>query len=428
MRFSNFFIPTKKEVPSDAKLKSHILMIRSGMIRMESSGIYSWLPLGYRILSKIKKIIETEHSLNHVHQMLMPTIQSSEIWKISNRYDSYGKEMLKITDRHNKELLYGPTNEEMITVLGKDYIKSYKNLPLYLYHIQSKFRDEIRPRFGVMRAREFIMKDAYSFDINKADALKTYEIFFNMYLKIFSSLGINIIPVKALSGEIGGDLSHEFHLICNSGESDIVFEEDLVNSKTNLSYHFYKKYYSSTIEYFNNNPETDKKLISKKSIELGHIFLFGKKYSSAFDFKVNSSDNTFNPYMGSYGIGLSRIPAAIIESSNDSKGIVWPKEISPFEIMILNLKSNNELCYNFCNTLYEKLMMNDIDTIYDDRDERVGIKFSDADLIGIPIQIIIGKSFEEEGTIQLKYRKSGIIKDFKADNFINNIIEILDND
>ena len=224
MRLTNFFIPTKKEVPSDAKLKSHILMIRSGMIRMESSGIYSWLPLGYRILSKIQKIIEREHSLNNVHQMLMPTIQTSEIWKLSDRYDSYGKEMLKITDRHNKELLYGPTNEEMITVIGKDYIKSYKNLPLYLFHIQSKFRDEIRPRFGVMRAREFIMKDAYSFDANKIDAQKTYKFFFNMYLEIFSKLGINIIPVKALSGEIGGNLSHEFHIISESGESNIVFE------------------------------------------------------------------------------------------------------------------------------------------------------------------------------------------------------------
>ena len=428
MRFTNFFIPTKKEVPSDAKLKSHILMIRSGMIRMESSGIYSWLPLGYRILSKIQKIIEIEHSLNNVHQMLMPTIQTSEIWKLSDRYDSYGKEMLKITDRHNKELLYGPTNEEMITVIGKDYIKSYKNLPLYLFHIQSKFRDEIRPRFGVMRAREFIMKDAYSFDVNKIDAQKTYEIFFNMYLKIFSKLGINIIPVKALSGEIGGDLSHEFHIISESGESDIVLEEGLINTKPDLDYDFYKKFYSSTIEYFNDNSEKDIKLISKKSIELGHIFLFGKKYSSAFEFKVNSADGHFNPFMGSYGIGLSRIPAAIIECSNDPKGIIWPKEISPFQIMILNLKTNNELCNNFCESLYKKLIMIDKDTLYDDRDERVGIKFSDADLIGIPVQIIIGKSFEEEETIQLKFRKNGIIKDFKADYFINNIIKILEND
>ncbi|MDC3091795.1 proline--tRNA ligase, partial [Rickettsiales bacterium] len=227
MKLSKFFIPTQKESPSEAKINSHILMIRSGMIKMESSGIYTWLPLGFRVLEKIRKIIEIEHERLNINQFLMPTIQSSEIWKTSNRYDSYGKEMLRITDRHNKDLLYGPTNEEMVTSIGTDLIKSYKTLPLYLYHIQTKFRDEIRPRFGVMRAREFIMKDAYSFDIDKINALKTYEMFFNLYICIFEKMGLDIVPVQALSGEIGGDISHEFHILCNTGESNIYIDDKI---------------------------------------------------------------------------------------------------------------------------------------------------------------------------------------------------------
>ena len=233
MKLSKFFIPTKKESPSEAKIKSHILMIRSGMIKMESSGIYTWLPLGFKVLEKIKKIIEKEHELYCVNQFLMPTLQSSEIWKKSGRYDSYGKEMLRITDRHNKDLLYGPTNEEMVTSIGSELIKSFKTLPLYLYHIQTKFRDEIRPRFGVMRAREFVMKDAYSFDIDKNKALITYEMFFNLYISIFKKMGLNIIPVRALSGEIGGDISHEFHVLCDSGESNIYYDEQV--KKVNLN-------------------------------------------------------------------------------------------------------------------------------------------------------------------------------------------------
>ena len=280
MKLSKFFIPTKKESPSEAKIKSHILMIRSGMIKMESSGIYTWLPLGFKVLEKIKKIIEKEHELCEVNQFLMPTIQSSEIWKKSGRYDSYGKEMLRITDRHNKDLLYGPTNEEMVTSIGSDLIKSFKALPLYLYHIQTKFRDEIRPRFGVMRAREFIMKDAYSFDIDKNKALITYEMFFNLYISIFEKMGLNIIPVRALSGEIGGDISHEFHILCDSGESNIYYDENV--KKVNLkdkNYSFYKHNYSSTDDFFDKLEDKPEKLIIKKSIEIGHIFLFGTKYS-----------------------------------------------------------------------------------------------------------------------------------------------------
>ena len=407
MKLSKFFIPTKKESPSEAKIKSHILMIRSGMIKMESSGIYTWLPLGFKVLEKIKKIIEREHELCDVNQFLMPTIQSSEIWKTSSRYDSYGKEMLRITDRHNKDLLYGPTNEEMVTSIGSDLIKSYKALPLYLYHIQTKFRDEIRPRFGVMRAREFIMKDAYSFDIDKAKALITYEMFFNLYISIFEKMGLDIIPVRALSGEIGGDISHEFHILCDSGESNICFDEQV--KEANLkekNFNFYKKNYSSTDDFFDKIEEKPKKLNIKKSIEIGHIFLFGTKYSQSFNFKINSSSGSITPYMGSYGIGLSRIPAAVIELNNDEKGIVWPKEIAPFSLIILNLKPDDNVCLEFCEKLYLSLKEKQIDILLDDRSERIGIKFSEADLIGIPLQVIVGNEYKENKNIQIKVRKN----------------------
>ena len=407
MKFSKFFIPTQKESPSEAKINSHILMIRSGMIKMESSGIYTWLPLGYRVLKKIRKIIEIEHERSDINQFLMPTIQSSEIWKISNRYDSYGKEMLRITDRHNKDLLYGPTNEEMVTSIGTDLIKSYKTLPLYLYHIQTKFRDEIRPRFGVMRAREFIMKDAYSFDIDKTNALKTYEMFFNLYISIFEKMGLDIIPVQALSGEIGGDISHEFHILCNTGESNIYINDKIKNASFNeKNYEFYQQNYSSTDDFFEKLNNKPKDLISKKSIEIGHIFLFGTKYTESFNFKVNTSSGPIKPYMGSYGIGLSRIPAALIELNNDERGIVWPKQIAPFDVIIINLKSDDKICSVFSEKLYLSLKEKKIDVILDDRHERIGIKFSEADLIGIPIQVIIGNEYKENKIIQIKERKN----------------------
>ncbi len=407
MKFSNFFIPTIKENPTDAKLISHNLMLRSGMIKQETSGIYSWMPLGFRVLKKIISIIENEHDKIGVNQILMPTIQSSDIWKISNRYDSYGKEMLKIQDRNSKELLYGPTNEEMITSIGKQFIKSYKHLPRYFYHIQSKFRDEIRPRFGVMRAREFLMKDAYSFDIDKKNAEKTYENFFILYLNIFKKLGLPILPVRALSGEIGGDLSHEFHLVVNSGESEIFIDENILkNDFKKYNFSSIKNITSYTDDYFN-EIKTPNSLINYKSIELGHIFLFGTKYSDPFDFNIDSEAGKIKPYMGSYGIGVSRIPAAIIELFHDKKGIIWPNEISPFQVSIINLISTDSECTNFCNEIYSLFQSNKIEVLYDDRKERPGIKFADHDLIGIPLQIIVGKSFLSDNKITLKSRKDG---------------------
>ncbi|MFL2662096.1 MAG: proline--tRNA ligase [Alphaproteobacteria bacterium] len=406
MKYSNFFISTQKDVSKDVKLISHSLMLKSGMIRQETSGIYSWLPIGFRVLKKVIEIIEEIHNHHNINQILMPTIQSADIWKKSNRYESYGKEMLKITDRHDKELLYGPTNEEMITAIGKHYLKSYKELPLNLYHIQSKFRDEIRPRFGVMRAREFLMKDAYSFDLTDEDCHRTYINYFRMYLLIFRELGIPIIPVKAPSGEIGGSLSHEFHLIVDSGESEIYFSEELLeNNLLDLEDSELINIRSYTSDFDNLNIEKDK-LIKKKSIELGHIFLFGQKYSKPFDLQVDTMNGKIFPYMGSYGIGISRIPAAVIEKYHDNKGIVWPKEISPFQLTIINLLTRDESCCNYANSLYENLKKKKLDIFLDDRDESAGKKFADADLSGIPLKLIIGKKFLNDNLISMTLRSS----------------------
>ena len=404
MKFSNFFIPTLKESPSDVKMRSHDLMIRSGMIRQETSGIYSWMPLGYRVLKKIIDKVEFLHNKNGINQILMPTIQSSDIWRISNRYDTYGKEMLRIIDRNNKDLLYGPTNEEMITAIGKQYIKSYKNLPRKFYHIQTKFRDEIRPRFGVMRAREFLMKDAYSFDIDDINGENTYCDFFRLYFKIFNQLGIPVIPVRAPSGEIGGNLSHEFHLIVSSGESEIFLDSKLLNKNFgSFKLNQILNLDSYTDDYFK-KIENKKDLKKFRSIELGHIFLFGTKYSSSFNFNVDSENGKFMPFMGSYGIGISRIPAAAIEFSNDNDGIIWPKALSPFSVHLINLNVNDPECLEFCEKFYKEFQKKNIEIIYDDRNERPGKKFSDADLIGIPLQVICGNSFKKDREISILKR------------------------
>ena len=426
MKYSEFFIPTQKEKSSDAKIKSHILMIKSGMIRQETSGIYSWLPLGFRILQKIIKIIEKFHEAAGVNQILMPTIQSADIWKQSDRYETYGKEMLRIIDRHEKELLYGPTNEEMITVLAKSFIKSYKNLPRYFFHIQSKFRDEIRPRFGVMRAREFLMKDAYSFDLDEKSGEKTYLMFFKLYLKIFKELGINVIPVRAPAGEIGGNLSHEFHLIVESGESEIYLDESLISSDfNNYSIDDVMALSSYTDEFFKTN-EIKLNLKKFKSIELGHIFLFGNKYSKSFNFFVDGEKDKFFPFMGSYGIGVSRIPAAVIESSNKKDGVIWPKNISPFSSIILNLDHKSDSVNKFCEEIYSSLKDDGIDILYDNRNERPGVKFSDAELMGIPLIIIIGKNYLNKQSITLINKYSNIEIDVPKSEAKNEIKRFID--
>ena len=405
MKFSNFFIPTSRDNPSDAKLISHKLMLRSGMIRQETSGIYTWLPLGYKVLNKIIRIVEKAHAEANINQILMPTIQNAEIWKISNRFNSYGKEMLRIIDRNSKELLYGPTNEEMITSIGKQYIKSYKDLPLFLYHIQSKFRDEIRPRHGVMRAREFLMKDAYSFDLGINEAKLTYFKFYELYMEIFKKIGLSVFPVRAPSGEIGGDLSHEFHLIVPGGESSIYVNETLSDEKKKLDFGLLENINSFTDDYYEKvSPLPNMK--KKTSIELGHIFLFGTKYSKTFNFDVDTNKGKIYPFMGSYGIGISRIPAAIIEAFNDEKGILWPREVVPFDFSIINLMTENTETTELCDSIYNKYIK-EFDILYDERNERPGIKFTDHDLMGIPIHLIVGKNLVNSKEVSIKERQTG---------------------
>ena len=378
-------------------------MLRSSMIRQHTSGIYTWLPLGFKVLKNIENIIRNNQDEIGCNEMLMSTIQSSELWKKSGRYADYGKEMLRITDRHDNDLLYGPTNEEVITDLFSDYVNSYKGLPKYLYHIQWKFRDEIRPRFGVMRGREFLMKDAYSFDLTEEAAFETYKKFFRSYLKTFLDLGLQPIPVKAATGAIGGDLSHEFQILANTGESELAYDSKLVDS--NL---YEKSYEEITTMYSASDEMIDKSksdVIIGRGIEVGHIFNFGTKYTKPLEcFVLNQDGKRITPYMGSYGIGVSRLTAAIIEAFHDDKGIKWPINISPFKInIIMQLNSDYisdvESIYNLLITKYDNVSL-------DDRDLSIGRKIKDSELIGIPWTLIIGNNFKEKGQIELISRSN----------------------
>ena len=403
MKLSNLLFNSLKESPKEAKIISHQLMLRSSMIRQHTSGIYTWLPLGFKVLKNIENIIRNNQDEIGCNEMLMSTIQSSELWKKSGRYEDYGKEMLRITDRHDNDLLYGPTNEEVITDLFSDYVNSYKGLPKYLYHIQWKFRDEIRPRFGVMRGREFLMKDAYSFDLTEEAAFETYKKFFRSYLKTFLDLGLQPIPVKAATGAIGGDLSHEFQILANTGESELAYDSKLVDS--NL---YEKSYEEITTMYSASDEMIDKSksdVIIGRGIEVGHIFNFGTKYTKPLEcFVLNQDGKRITPYMGSYGIGVSRLTAAIIEAFHDDKGIKWPINISPFKINII-IQSNSdyiadvESIYNLLITKYDNVSL-------DDRDLSIGRKIKDSELIGIPWTLIIGNNFKEKGQIELISRSN----------------------
>ena len=426
MKLSDYFLKPRKDIPSDATLISHKLMIKSSMIKQTTSGIYAWLPLGLKILKKIEHIVRKFHNLYGCQELLMPTIQSSNIWKKSERYNDYGPEMLKFYDRNKKELLYGPTNEELITEIFKEYIKSYKDLPKNLYQIQWKFRDEIRPRYGVMRCREFLMKDNYSFDLTKKDAEKSYDNMFKCYLEIFKEIGIKVIPVKADSGAIGGDLSHEFHLISDSGDTNILYDKklgdidkiDIVNS-----FNLLRNLYSVTDDEYKKKQDLgENKLIKTKGIEIGHIFYFGTKYSEKLGaYVLDEKGEKNNIEMGSYGIGISRLVAAVIESSHDDKGIIWPKSISPFDIGLINLNIKNKDLTKASDDIYDYLKKNNIDVLYDNSSERPGEKFANMDLIGLPFQIILGEKSLKEKCFELKNRKTNkIIK-------IKNISEILKN-
>ena len=434
MLWSNYLIPTQKEKPIDAKIPSHQLMIRSGMIKQESAGIYSWLPIGLKVLKKIEKIVREEQERAGAIEILMPTLQSSELWSESGRYNSYGDEMLRINDRHDRTLVYGPTNEEQVTEIFRKYIKSYKSLPLNLFHIQWKFRDEVRPRFGVMRGREFLMKDAYSFDLNQEEAKLSYYKMFIAYLRTFERLGLNAIPVAADSGPIGGTLSHEFSIIADTGESEIFCDKNLLeicidkniyksNDKIIDVIENYLNFYSATDDKhdekkFNNLVVKDNQ-VTGRGIEVGHIFSFGDKYSNPMKASIIGNDGKLsNVYMGSYGIGVSRLVAAIIETSHDEKGIIWPTSVAPFLVNIINLKNKDDDCMNKCVEIHNDLEKNDIDSIVDDREESAGKKFSDSDLIGFPITLVVGPRELENGNVEIRFRREGNNQIIPYDNVL----------
>ena len=440
MYWSKSFIPTSKESPSGAKIPSHQLLIRAGMIKQEGSGIYSWLPLGFKVLKKIEEIVREEQQEAGAIEVLMPTLQSSELWVESGRYDGYGEEMLRITDRHNANLIYGPTNEEQITEIFRTYIKSYKNLPLNLFHIQWKFRDEIRPRFGLLRGREFLMKDAYSFDLDKESAKISYYKMFLSYMRTFKRLGLKAIPVVADSGPIGGELSHEFSIITNTGETEIYYDSRILeiedsdfkyNNEASLkeAYKNFINYYSSTDDkhsedLFKKIPNDNQK--KGKAIEIGHIFSFGHKYSEPMKaYVTNDIGDNVPVYMGSYGIGVSRLVSAIIEAYHDDRGILWPISIAPFQVGLINLGPNNSQCTKVAENIYKELQQNNFDVIYDDRNESAGKKYADMDLIGIPFQIILGPRDLENNKCELKNRSNDHRKTINIGEIIEELNKLI---
>ena len=412
MYLSKLFIPITKDLPSEAKIKSHQLMLRTGMIKQSSAGIYSWLPLGFKVMKKIEQIVREEQNSIGAQEMLMPTIQSSEIWKESGRYDDYGEEMLRIKDRQGREMLYGPTNEELITDVFRSSIKSYKSLPQLLYHIQWKFRDEVRPRFGVMRCKEFYMKDAYSFDLTDEEAKNSYNKMFFSYLKTFNRLGLKAIPMAADTGPIGGDLSHEFIILAETGESQIytdkrIFEIDLskyefTNNSLSQMRKDFSNFYAVTDEKFDEKKFNDKveknNQIRTKGIEVGHIFYFGDKYSKPMNCTIDDkSGKKISAKMGSYGIGVSRLVGAAIEANYKNDVMKWPKSISPFDIVIIpSINKNNKDNLQKAEKIYQELKKQNIDVLLDDVEENMSNKFKKHDLIGIPFQIIIGSKSEED--------------------------------
>jgi prolyl-tRNA synthetase len=432
MRLSRFFLPILKEPPREAEIVSHRLMLRAGMMRQQAAGIYTLLPLGLRVLNKVNAIVREEQNRSGAIELLMPTIQSADLWRESGRYDDYGEEMLRIKDRNKRDMLYGPTNEEMITEIFRSYVRSYKDLPLNLYHIQWKFRDERRPRFGLMRGREFLMKDAYSFDIDQAGAKHAYNKMFVAYLRTFSRLGLKSIPMVADTGPIGGNLSHEFIILAETGESEVFCHRDyldfpvpgadvdfddvgglqgIVDKWTSL--------YAATSE--KHDPAAygqipaDKR-VSARGIEVGHIFYFGTKYSEPMKAVVTGPDGTDHAvHMGSYGIGPTRLVAALIEAFHDDAGIKWPEAVAPFKVAILNLKQGDAASDAASETLYRDLTSKGVDVLYDDLDQRPGAKFATADLIGVPYQVMIGPRGLAAGTLELKRRSDGSRENLSPD-------------
>jgi prolyl-tRNA synthetase len=424
MRLSRYFMPILKEAPREAEIVSHRLMLRAGMLRQEAAGIYAFLPLGLRVLEKINRIVREEQDRSGAIELLMPTIQSAELWRESGRYDDYGKEMLRIEDRHERDMLYGPTNEEMVTEIFRAYVRSYKDLPLNLYHIQWKFRDEVRPRFGLMRGREFLMKDAYSFDVDQAGARHSYNKMFVAYLRTFARLGLKSIPMRAESGPIGGDMSHEFIILASTGESEVFCHKDYLDfAVPGVDVNFddvgtlqgivdqWTSLYAATSEKHDTAAFAKvpgDKQVSARGIEVGHIFYFGTKYSEPMKAVVAGPDGAERPvHMGSYGIGPSRLVAAIIEAFHDDAGIKWPAAVAPFKVMILNLKAGDAAIDGACESLYRDLSAKGVEVLYDDTDQRPGAKFATADLIGVPYQVVIGPKGLAAGQYEIKRRADG---------------------
>ena len=424
MRLSRYFLPVLKETPSEAQIVSHRLMLRAGMIKQASAGIYSWLPLGYKVLKRIEQIVHEEQIRAGHIPMLMPTLQSADLWRESGRYDAYGPEMLRVRDRHDRDMLYGPTNEEQITDIFRAHVSSYKDLPLTLYHIQWKFRDEIRPRFGVMRGREFLMKDGYNFDLTKEDALHAYNRHLVSYLRSYERMGLQAIPMRADSGPIGGDDTHEFLVLAETGESEVFYDSEITDLKfgdREIDYDSvdqcqavleeFTSRYARTDEthdaaVFADVPE-DRQRVAR-GIEVGQIFYFGTKYSDAMGASVTDSEgNRVAVHMGSHGIGVSRLLGAIIEANHDDNGIIWPEGVTPFHVGIVNLKQGDDEADGACDALYKSLTALGLELLYDDRSERAGAKFATMDLIGLPWRITVGPRGLKNGVVELTSRRTG---------------------
>lgn len=441
MRLSRYFLPVLKETPAEAQIVSHRLMLRAGMIKQASAGIYSWLPMGYKVLRRIEQIVHEEQQRAGHIPLLMPTLQSADLWRESGRYDDYGEEMLRITDRHGRDMLYGPTNEELITDIFRSYVGSYKDLPLTLYHIQWKFRDERRPRFGVMRGREFLMKDGYNFDLTKEAALHAYNRHLVSYLRTYERMGLQAIPMRADGGPIGGDYTHEFLVLAETGESEVFYDSevtDLTFGDREIDYddvaqcqgvlEEFTSRYARTDEthdeaLFNSVPEERRR--SARGIEVGQIFYFGTKYSDAMGATViNENQQQVPVHMGSHGIGVSRLLGAIIEASHDENGIIWPEGVTPFHCGIVNLRQGDEAADAACEALYTQLTNAGLEPLYDDREERAGGKFATMDLIGLPWRITVGPRGLKNGVVELTSRKSGESVEMAPEDAVKRVVEL----
>ncbi|HEV2264852.1 MAG TPA: proline--tRNA ligase [Stellaceae bacterium] len=433
MRLSQYFLPLLKETPSEAQIASHRLMLRAGMIRQTAAGIYTWLPMGFRVLQKVEQIVREEQDAAGAQELLMPTLQPAELWRESGRYEDYGEEMLRLKDRHKREMLYGPTNEELITEIFRQAVRSYRDLPKNLYHIQWKFRDEVRPRFGVMRGREFLMKDNYSFDIDKAASLVSYFRMFKAYMKTFKRMGLTPIPVRAATGPIGGDLSHEFHVQADTGESQLYFDseiekldEDKLDPASPTVQDEVLHWYAATDEKhdpaaFARVPEARRR--EARGIEVGQLFYFGTKYSAPMKATVaGPKGDTVAVEMGSYGIGVSRLVGAIVEAFHDDDGIIWPESVAPFRVGLVNLRPSDKECGEACEQLYQRLMKSGIDTLYDEREESPGAKFAAMDLIGLPWQVVVGPRGLKQGVVEIKERKTGAKQELSLDAAVARLV------